>query len=123
MLKEKYIGDVFQFLRSLLEVEPLFKYYSKNEEFYKALNSIDIGKNPYYTSVHFLFMIQNLLEKGEKYGMLNDIYQRLCNIQAKEKVEQIFYKHGNEEIVHKKYNAIMPKLEELDKKIDEDDLN
>ena len=123
MLKEKYIGDVFQFLRSLLEVEPLFKYYSKNDEFYKALNSIDIGKNPYYTSVHFLFMIQNLLEKGEKYGMLNDIYQRLCNIQAKEKVEQIFYKHGNQEIVHKKYNAIMPKLEELDKKIDEDDLN
>ena len=65
-------------------------------------------------------MIQNLLEDGEKYGCLNEIYQRLCTIQAKEKVEQIFYKYGKEEIVHKKYNAIMPKLEELDKKIEED---
>ena len=123
MLKEKYICDVFQFLRSLLEVEPLFKYYSKYDEFYKALNSINIDKNPYHTSVHFLFMIQDLLEKGEKYGCINDIFQRLCNIQAKEKVEQIFYKYGNEEIVHKKYKIIMPKLEELDKIIEEDDLN
>ena len=123
MLKEKYICDVFQFLRSLLEVEPLFKYYSKYDEFYKALNSINIDKNPYHTSVHFLFMIQDLLEKGEKYGCINDIFQRLLNIQAKEKVEQIFYKYGNEEIVHKKYKIIMPKLEELDKIIEEDDLN
>lgn len=120
LIKEKYISDIFQFLRSLLEVEPLFKFYSKCDKFYKALNSINIDKNPYYTLVHFLFMIQNLLEDGEKYGCLNEIYQRLCTIQAKEKVEQIFYKYGKEEIVHKKYNAIMPKLEELDKKIEED---
>ena len=123
LIKEKYISDIFQFLRSLLEVEPLFKFYSKCDKFYKALNSINIDKSPYYTLVHFLFMIQNLLEDGEKYGCLNEIYQRLCTIQAKEKVEQIFYKYGQEEIVHKKYNAIMPKLEELDKKIEEDDIN
>ena len=120
MLKEKYICDVFQFLRSLLEVEPLFKYYSKCDEFYKALSSINIEKNPYYTLVHFLFMIQDLLASGEKYGNLNDIYQRLCSIHAKEKVEQIFYKYGQEEIIHKKYKEIMPKLEELDKKIEEE---
>ena len=120
MLKDKYISDIFQFLRSLLEIEPLFKYFSKYDQFYKALNSINIDKNPYYTLVHFLFMIQNLLENGEKYGYINDIYQRLCSIQAKEKVEQIFYKYGEEEIVHKKYNAIITKFEELDKKIEED---
>ena len=120
MLKDKYISDIFQFLRSLLEIEPLFKYFSKYDQFYKALNSINIDKNPYYTLVHFLFMIQNLLESGEKYGYINDIYQRLCSIQAKEKVEQIFYKYGEEEIVHKKYNAIITKFEELDKKIEED---
>ena len=120
MLKEKYISDIFQFLRSLLEVEPLFKYFSKCDKFYKALNSLNIDKNPYYTIVHFLFMIQNLLENGEKYGNINDIYQRLCTIQAKEKIEQTFYKYGKEEIIHKKYNAIIPKLEELDKKIEED---
>ena len=123
MLKNKYISDIFQFLRSLLEVEPLFKYYSKCDKFYKALNSINIDKNPYYTSVHFLFMIQNLLESGEKYGGLNDIYQRLCTIQAKEKVEQIFYKYGKEEIVHKKYRVIITKLEELDKRIEEDEID
>ena len=120
MLKEKYISDIFQFLRSLLEVEPLFKYFSKCDKFYNALNSLNIDKNPYYTIVHFLFMIQNLLENGEKYGNINDIYQRLCTIQAKEKIEQIFYKYGKEEIVHKKYNGIRPKLEELDKIIEED---
>ena len=120
MLKEKYISDIFQFLRSLLEVEPLFKYFSKCDKFYNALNSLNIDKNPYYTIVHFLFMIQNLLENGEKYGNINDIYQRLCTIQAKEKIEQVFYKYGKEEIIHKKYNAIIPKLEELDKKIEED---
>ena len=120
MLKEKYISEVFQFLRSLLEVEPLFNFYSKCDKFYKALNTLNIDKNPYYTVVHFLFMIQNLLENGEKYRCLNDIYQRLCTIHTKEKIVQIFYKYGNEEIVEQKYHEINAKLEELDKKIDED---
>ena len=120
MLKEKYISDVFQFLRSLLEVEPLFTFYSKCDKFYEALNSLNIDKGQLYTCVHFLFMIQDLLASGEKYGNLDDIYQRLCSIHAKEKVEQIFYKYGQEEIIHKKYKEIMPKLEELDKKIEEE---
>ena len=120
MLKEKYISDVFQFLRSLLEVEPLFTFYSKCDKFYEALNSINIDKSQLYTCVHFLFMIQNLLESGEKYGNIDDIYNRLCTIHTKEKMEQIFYKYGNDDIIHKKYNAIMPKLEELEKKIDID---
>ena len=120
MLKEKYISDVFQFLRSLLEVEPLFTFYSKCDKFYEALNSLNIDKSQLYTCVHFLFMIQNLLESGEKYGNIDDIYNRLCTIHTKEKMEQIFYKYGNDDIIHKKYNAIMPKLEELGKKIDID---
>ena len=120
MLKEKYISDVFQFLRSLLEVEPLFTFYSKCDKFYEALNSLNIDKSQLYTCVHFLFMIQNLLESGEKYGNIDDIYNRLCTIHTKEKMEQIFYKYGNDDIIHKKYNAIMPKLEELEKKIDID---
>ena len=120
MLKEKYITDVFQFLRSLLEVEPLFTFYSKCDKFYEALNSLNIDKSQLYTCVHFLFMIQNLLESGEKYGNIDDIYNRLCTIHTKEKMEQIFYKYGNDDIIHKKYNAIMPKLEELEKKIDID---
>ena len=120
MLKEKYISDVFQFLRSLLEVEPLFTFYSKCDKFYEALNSLNINKSQLYTCVHFLFMIQNLLESGEKYGNIDDIYNRLCTIHTKEKMEQIFYKYGNDDIIHKKYNAIMPKLEELEKKIDID---
>ena len=120
MLKEKYYSDIFQFLRSLLEVEPLFKYYSKCDKFYEALNCLNIDKSQLYTCIHFLFMVQNLLEDGEKYGNINDIYQRLCAINIKEKMEQIFYKFGNDDNVHKKYNAIMPKLEELEKKIDID---
>ena len=120
MLKEKYISDVFQFLRSLLEVEPLFTFYSKCDKFYEALNSLNLDKSQLYTCVHFLFMIQNLLESGEKYGNIDDIYNRLCTIHTKEKMEQIFYKYGNDDIIHKKYNAIMPKLEELEKKIDID---
>ena len=120
MLKEKYISDVFQFLRSLLEVEPLFTFYSKCDKFYEALNCLNIDKSQLYTCVHFLFMIQNLLESGEKYGNIDDIYNRLCTIHTKEKMEQIFYKYGNDDIIHKKYNAIMPKLEELEKKIDID---
>ena len=120
MLKEKYISDVFQFLRSLLEVEPLFTFYSKCDKFYEALNSLNIDKSQLYTCVHFLFMIQNLLESGEKYGNIDDIYNRLCTIHTKEKMEQIFYKYGNDDIIHKKYNVIMPKLEELEKKIDID---
>ena len=120
MLKDKYICDVFQFLRSLLEVEPLFTFYSKCDKFYQSLNSLNIDKSQLYTCVHFLFMIQNLLEGGEKYGNIDDIYNRLCTIHTKEKMEQIFYKYGNDDIIHKKYNAIMPKLEELEKKIDID---
>ena len=120
MLKDKYICDVFQFLRSLLEVEPLFSFYSKCDKFYQALNSLNIDKSQLFTCVHFLFMIQNLLEGGEKYGNIDDIYNRLCTIHTKEKMEQIFYKYGNDDIIHKKYNAIMPKLEELEKKIDID---
>ena len=120
MLKEKYISDVFQFLRSLLEVEPLFTFYSKCDKFYEALNGLNIDKSQLYTCVHFLFMIQNLLESGEKYGNIDDIYNRLCTIHTKEKMEQIFYKYGNDDIIHKKYNEIMPKLEELEKKIDID---
>ena len=120
MLKEKYISEVFQFLRSLLEVEPLFSFYSKCDKFYKALNSLNIDKNPYYTVVHYLFMIRNLLENGEKYKCLYDIYRRLCTIHVKENITKIFYKYGNEEIVQKKYHELNTKLEELDKKIDED---
>ena len=120
MLKDKYICDVFQFLRSLLEVEPLFSFYSKCDKFYQALSNLNIDKSQLFTCVHFLFMIQNLLEGGEKYGNIDHIYNRLCTIHTKEKMEQIFYKYGNDDIIHKKYNAIMPKLEELEKKIDID---
>ena len=118
MLEVKCISDIFQFLRSLLEVEPLFKFYCINNKLYEALNNLNIQKNPYYSIVHFLFMIQNLLESGEKYNLLDKIYQKLCIIHTKEKMEQIFYKYGNDEIIHKKYSEIMPKLEELDKKIE-----
>ena len=103
-------------MRSLLEGEQLFKCYSACQQFYDALNTLDVGKNPYLTTVHYMFIIQMLLSNGEKIGVLNSIFDRLCAIQAKEKVEEIFYKYGNEEIIHKKYNEIMPKLDELNKK-------
>lgn len=117
VVKTNYICEIFQFMRSLLEVDSLFKYYSSCEKFYKAINTLDVEKNPFLTSVHYLFIVQVLLEKGESTGCLDNIYDRLCIIQAKEKVELIFYKHGNEEIIHKKYNEIMPKLDELNKKM------
>ena len=117
VVKTNYICEIFQFMRSLLEVDSLFKYYSSCEKFYKAINPLDVEKNPFLTSVHYLFIVQVLLEKGESTGCLDNIYDRLCIIQAKEKVELIFYKHGNEEIIHKKYNEIMPKLDELNKKM------
>ena len=122
MLKEKYICDIFQFLRSLLEVKPLFEEFSLNDKFYEALNRLDIDKHPFHTVVHFLFMIENLLVDGEKYKKLNDIYVKLCNINAKERVEKIYYKYGNDEIVNKKYNEIMPKLEKLKNNMEEDKL-
>ena len=122
MLKEKYICDIFQFLRSLLEVKPLFEEFSLNDKFYEALNRLDIDKHPFHTVVHFLFMIENLLVDGEKYKKLNDIYVKLCNINAKERVEKMYYKYGNDEIVNKKYNEIMPKLEKLKNNMEEDKL-
>ena len=67
-------------------------------------------------------MIENLLVDGEKYKKLNDIYVKLCNINAKERVEKIYYKYGNDEIVNKKYNEIMPKLEKLKNNMEEDKL-
>ena len=115
-IKFNYICEVFQFMRSLLEGEQLFKCYSACQQFYDALNTLDVGKNPYLTTVHYMFIIEMLLSNGEKLGVLDSIYDRLCVIQAKEKVEEIFYKYGNEEIIHKKYNEIMPKLDELNKK-------
>ena len=117
VVKTIYICEIFQFMRSLLEVDSLFKYYSSCEKFYKAINTLDVEKNPFLTSVHYLFIVQVLLEKGESTGCLDNLFDRLCIIQAKEKVELIFYKHGNEEIIHKKYNEIMPKLDELNKKM------
>jgi hypothetical protein len=115
--KKNMICEIFQFMRSLLETEPLFKFFSSYEKFYVTMNSLDEEKSPYLANVHYLFMVKQLLEKGEALGCLDKIYDRLCCIQAKEKVEQIFYKHGNEKIIHEKYNEIMPKLDELNKKI------
>ena len=120
IVKKNFICEVFQFMRSLLEVGPLFKYYCTCEKFYIALNSLDVEKNPFLTSVHYMFIIKELLEKGEANKCLDNIYERLCTIQAKEKVEQIFYKFGNEDIIQKKYHEVMPKLDELNKKIQED---
>ena len=117
IVKKNFICEVFQFMRSLLEVEPLFNYYSSCEKFYKAINTLDVEKNPPLTNVHYLFIVQELLSKGEASGCLDNIFDRLSCIQAKEKIELIYYKHGNEEIVHKKYNEIIPKLDELGKKI------
>ena len=111
------ICEVFQFMRSLLETDPLFKFFSSYEKFYLSMNSLDVEKSPYLTNVHYMFMIQQLLVKGEALGCLDNIYDRLCCIQAKEKVEEIFYKHGNQKIIHEKYSEIMPKLDELEKKI------
>lgn len=116
-VRNNYICEVFQFMRSLLEGEQLFKYYSACQQFYNALNTLDVEKNPYLTTVHYMFIIQMLLSTGEKMGVLDSIYDRLCLIQAKEKLEEIFYKYGSEDIIHKKYNEIMPKLDELSKKI------
>ena len=115
--KKNKICEIFQFMRSLLETEPLFKFFSSYEKFYVTMNSLDEEKSPSLANVHYLFMVKQLLEKGEALGCLDKIYDRLCCIQAKEKVEQIYYKHGNEKIVHEKYNEIMPKLDELNKKI------
>jgi hypothetical protein len=115
--KKNFISEVFQFMRSLLEVEQLFRYYSACDKFYNAIGSLDVDKNPNLVKIHFLFIIQQLLEKGAQYNCLDSIYDRLCVIQVKEKVEQIFYKNGNEEIIHTKYNEIINKLDELSKKI------
>ena len=117
MMKKNFVCEVFQFMRSLLEVDSLFNYYCASEKFYNGINNLDVEKDNFYTCVHYLFIVQQLLEKGESSGCLDNIYDRLCCIQAKEKVEQIFYKHGNEDIIHKKYNEIIPKLDELSKKI------
>ena len=115
--KKNMICEVFQFMRSLLETDPLFKFFSSYEKFYLAMNSLDVEKSPYLTNVHYMFMVQQLLVKGEALGCLDNIYDRLCCIQAREKVEEIFYKHGNQKIIHEKYSEIMPKLDELEKKI------
>ena len=115
--KKDYICQVYQFMRSLVETGPLFKYYSACEKFYKFLNDFDIEKNQFLTNVHFLFIVKELLSHGEENKCLDDIYDRLCCIHAKEKIEQIYYKFGNEDVIHKKYNEIMPILDELNKKI------
>ena len=115
--KKNMICEVFQFMRSLLETDPLFKFFSSYEKFYLSMNSLDVEKSPYLTNVHYMFMVQQLLVKGEALGCLDNIYDRLCCIQAREKVEEIFYKHGNQKIIHEKYSEIMPKLDELEKKI------
>ena len=120
VVKKNFICEVFQFMRSFLENGQLFLYFSACEKFYQALNNLDIDKNPYFACVHFMFMVSELLSKGEENKCLDAIYDRLCVIHAKEKVEQIYYKYGNEEIIHKKYNEIMPILDELNKKIDID---
>ena len=64
-----------------------------------------------------MLIVKELLSHGEENKCLDDIYDRLCCIYAKEKIEQIYYKYGNEDIIHKKYNEIMPILDELNKKI------
>ena len=120
IIKQNFICEVFQFMRSLLENNQLFIYFCACQKFYEALNNLDIDKNPYLTCVHYMFIIKELMDKGEANKCLDAIYDRLCVIQAKEKVEQIYYKYGNEEIIHKKYNEIMPVLDELSKKIEID---
>lgn len=117
IVKKNNICEVFQFMRSLVESRTLFDFYCACDKFYKALNDLDVDKNPFLTSVHFMFIVKELLDKGEEKKISDKIYDRLCIIQAKEKIEQIYYKYGNEEIVHKKYNEIMPKLDELNKNI------
>ena len=117
IVKQSYICQVFQFMRSLVETGPLFKYYSTCEKFYKFLNDLDIENNQFLTNVHFLFIVKDLLSHAEQNKCLDDVYDRLCCIHAKEKIEQIYYKFGNEDIIHKKYNEIMPILDELSKKI------
>ena len=117
IVKKNYMCQVFQFMRSLVETGPLFKYYSACEKFFKFLNDLDIDKNQFLTNVHFLFIVKELLSHGEENKCLDEIYDRLCCIHAKEKIEQIYYKYGNEEVIHKKYNEIMPILDELNKKI------
>ena len=120
VVNRNFICEVFQFMRSLLEVRTLFKYYCVCEKFYNALNSLDIDKDPELTSIHYMFIIKDLLEKGEANKCLDNIYNRLYIIHAREKVEQIYYKFGNEEVIQKKYHEIMPKLDELNKKMQED---
>ena len=120
VVKKNFICEVFQFMRSLIESGPLFKYYCTCDKFYNAMSTLDVEKNPFLTSVHYLFMVKDLLDNGEANKCLDNIYDRLCIIHAKETVEQIYYKLGNEDIVNKKYHEIMPKLDELSKKIQED---
>ena len=64
-----------------------------------------------------MFIVKELLEKGEASKCLDYIYDKLCIIHVKEKIEEIYFKHGNEEVIHQKYNEIMPKLDELNQKI------
>ena len=120
IIRKDFMTEIFQFMRSLVETKPLFDYFSAYDKFYKAINELDVDKSPFLSCVHFLFIVKELLEKGEEKKCVDSIYDRLCCIQAKEKIEQIFYKHGNEDIIHKKYSEIMPKLDELSKKIDID---
>ena len=117
-VRKDFIAEAFQFMRSLVENKPLFDYFSSFDKFYKAINELDVERSPFLACVHYMFIVEDLLIKGEEKKCIDRIYDRLSCIQAKEKIEQIFYKYGNEDIIHKKYSQIMPKLDELSKKIE-----
>lgn len=115
--RKSNICEIFHFMRSLVETASLFNFYSSCDQFYKCLKDLDIDKSPFLSSIHYMFVIKELLDRGEEKKCLDNIYDRLCIIQAKEKIEQIYYKFGSDDSIHQKYNEIIQKLDELNEKI------
>lgn len=118
-LKKENFEDFLQFMRSLLETDELFKFYSLSNEFYEVLKEVDINSDSNYCLFHFLFIIQNLIVKPtNKKININDIFDKLCGVQAKEKVEQIYYKYSsNDKKMNDMCRSILHTFEELQKKI------
>ena len=65
IVRKDFITEVFQFMRSLVETKPLFDYFSTYDKFYKAINELDVDKSPFLACVHYMFIVKELLAKGE----------------------------------------------------------
>lgn len=111
--------DYVQFLRSLLEVDDLFSNYSIDNNFYDILNNIDIENCPLPLAIQFGFIAHSLVEKMSiNHINSKKIFIKMCSIQMKEKVEQIYFRFKKVEIIKINSEEVLKYLDGEEKKID-----